>query len=543
MVTERRREDRRSSIGCSKSCSESASRARWTLVAVLLIFSAGCTSNRFQYANSRPEDVGGFAGSPGYNTPPLQPPVPAYPVGPPPGGFAVPAPQGAIASVPPQAAPQAYGAQPLPPLANADPLPLPLNPNQANTGVLNRRRVTEVPRPGEPGSQLTLEPDGPELVGRVVNSLGQPAPRASIQVLDIARGRRVMAELASGTDGGFRVRNLEYGGQYELQVIAGVGGERLVGSTIAVAPDTAVVIQLQPQDDNSPRAYSPLGNRLSSVAQVSPPADAPRLGIPTANAPVIPAAQAGGAVAVITPPLLGQPVSNAGGEQFQRVNPAMNPSMGSPNLSSPNTTPLPEPGRFPEPPALSREETVPEPLPLPETASRHDMPTSPPTRATRQADGAVAFAGTGLASATAYTTSMAERPLGELPGDLMLFDFFGSWCGPCRRAVPKLNNLHSRYAGQGLRVIGVACEYGDTSEAVATAERTRTELGIQYPLLVSPLEDASEFRDYFHVEKYPTLILIDRQGKVLYQAAGGDDATFAELEQSIRQAVSRLAVN
>lgn len=514
--------------------------------AICFLGNAGCSSNRFQLANNR-ERAGfeDFAGNPGYNAVPFQPPVASPPLMPAPGYAAAPAPvYGAAPGVP--AVPGGYGAaaQPLPPLAQSEPLPLPVNPNPANTGVLNRRRLAATPRPGEPGSQLALEPDGPELVGRVVNAVGQPEARASIQVLDIARGRRVAAELASGTDGGFRVRHLEYGNQYELQAIASSGGERLVGSTIAVAPDTAVVIQVQSQDDNSPRAYSPLGNRLSTLASDSTgPGAAPRLGRPTAEAAVIPAAQAGGDVAVITPPLLGQsdtPSSPAMARPWGAEEPVGNRSrVAAPPAESPSWASVREPGRFPQPPALGS-------APTSERSPALDTPSEPtsdrlPNRTALQT---TAFAGTSLAAATAYTTtSMTKRPLGELPGDLILFDFFGSWCGPCRRAVPHLNHLHRRYASEGLRVIGVACEYGPADEAIATTERTRSELGIEYPLLVSPLEDESEFREYFRVEKYPTLVLIDRSGKVHFQAAGGDEATFDSLEVAIQKAIAGRTIN
>lgn len=151
------------------------------------------------------------------------------------------------------------------------------------------------------------------------------------------------------------------------------------------------------------------------------------------------------------------------------------------------------------------------------------------------------FAGTGLDTARLWTLDQQSRPLGDLDGDLFLLDFFGSWCGPCRRCIPKLNDLESRYGNSGVRVIGIACEYGDQQDAVAAAEEIRRQAQIHYAVLASPLDEPCAVRDHFHVQRYPTLVLINRQGQILFQGSSGDAKTFTALERAIQQAVSPSA--
>jgi thiol-disulfide isomerase/thioredoxin len=117
---------------------------------------------------------------------------------------------------------------------------------------------------------------------------------------------------------------------------------------------------------------------------------------------------------------------------------------------------------------------------------------------------------------------------------LVLVDFWTTWCGPCLKAMPHLSNLQKRYGEHGLQVIGIACESGHQSERVARVSRIRNQLHVTYPLLIDHGDDKLLLRDHFGIDVYPTLILFDDSGKVLWRNEGPDLADLAQLENLIK---------
>jgi thiol-disulfide isomerase/thioredoxin len=118
---------------------------------------------------------------------------------------------------------------------------------------------------------------------------------------------------------------------------------------------------------------------------------------------------------------------------------------------------------------------------------------------------------------------------------LVLIDFWTTWCGPCLKAVPHLINLQKRYAQQGLQVVGIACEGGNASERLARVARIRSQLHIPYPLLIDDGDDDKLLlRDHFRIDTYPTLMLLDKSGKVLWRGEGPDQADMTQLENLLK---------
>lgn len=495
---------------------------------VVLLTFVGCSSNRFQLAN-RGERYPGereFANAGAPIVPPVPQPaaVPAEVAVTTPGPDplaagnvpqpVVPPPVAAISDQDPNTGTVGPIAQNTAPIVDQEFRDLlPTNPNMAETGARNRRLVTEIPRPGPPGTSLNLAHSGPELVGRVLDAYGRPVVYASVQVRDISRSQ-VVAEVASTTQGLFRVRNLVPGVQYELSATAADQGKRLSGATVAVPPDTAVIIQLHADEATNV-------SRLQQRNYVPPPIAS------TASPGTDPIVRLGfGQTYVSTPALLPHGM------------PAPSPSrLDVPPQSTPTAVAQVTPIRPVEPatPVLaetSAREVVAQPATLPRPSDFRQ----PPIQNVAQLK--PAFASTPLARMEILTTNGQHRSLGDLSGELILLDFFGSWCGPCRQCVPKLNALHREFSPQGLQIVGIACEYGSESEAILAAERVRRELGIEYAVLVSPLEEDSELRQHFRVSRYPSLVLLDRSGTVLFEGSGGDAATFQRLRNAILQSLS-----
>jgi thiol-disulfide isomerase/thioredoxin len=120
----------------------------------------------------------------------------------------------------------------------------------------------------------------------------------------------------------------------------------------------------------------------------------------------------------------------------------------------------------------------------------------------------------------------ARLALGDLAGQPVLLDFWATWCGPCAAQTPILDRLAQRYEARGLRVVGVNVSDDDP----AAAKRYATKKSLSYPIVVDP--DGSVQRSY-GVTKLPTLVLVDKQGRIHRVASGLVDE--ASLDKLIRE--------
>ena len=95
--------------------------------------------------------------------------------------------------------------------------------------------------------------------------------------------------------------------------------------------------------------------------------------------------------------------------------------------------------------------------------------------------------------------------LAQYRGEVVVLDFWASWCKPCRQSIPWLNEMHSRYGAKGLRIIGVNvdAERGD-------AEKFLRETPIQFSVLFDP---KGELATRYSLQGMPTTLIFDRDGK------------------------------
>ena len=95
-------------------------------------------------------------------------------------------------------------------------------------------------------------------------------------------------------------------------------------------------------------------------------------------------------------------------------------------------------------------------------------------------------------------------------GKALIINFWATWCQPCRREIPLLNALNSRWADRGVAVIGIAVDHRDSVMAYAD------ELKIAYPLLIGE-QDALEAAAAFGVDSpaFPFTVFTDRRGEVV----------------------------
>src|SRR5229473_842504 len=94
----------------------------------------------------------------------------------------------------------------------------------------------------------------------------------------------------------------------------------------------------------------------------------------------------------------------------------------------------------------------------------------------------------------------------DLRGNVVLIDFWATWCQPCKKEMPGYQKLLDRYGSRGLAVVGFKFDtMQDTEDPVLFAK----SMGVRYPLAVA-VDDVK--RKFGGIEGLPTTLLYDRQG-------------------------------
>ena len=115
--------------------------------------------------------------------------------------------------------------------------------------------------------------------------------------------------------------------------------------------------------------------------------------------------------------------------------------------------------------------------------------------------------------------------LAELRGQIVLIDFWATWCGPCLQEMPALQQIYDDYADRGVEIVAVSCDVtpGVVPDVVA-------RMGITFPVALEGLPVQALYR----VDGLPTVIIVDRQGVIRFHhlgyAPGAEAALVDEIE-------------
>lgn len=138
--------------------------------------------------------------------------------------------------------------------------------------------------------------------------------------------------------------------------------------------------------------------------------------------------------------------------------------------------------------------------------------------------------GPDLGRAPAYTFTAldgTEVDSEAMLGNVVVLNFWATWCGPCKLEMPALQSLHEDRVGDGVMVLGLATDAGRAAEI----EKFLEERGIDYPVGRASHAHRSAFGG---ISAIPTTFIIDRAGIVQHRVVG----YFAP--PAMRAAVDRL---
>ena len=126
--------------------------------------------------------------------------------------------------------------------------------------------------------------------------------------------------------------------------------------------------------------------------------------------------------------------------------------------------------------------------------------------------------------------------LAELRGQVILLEFWATWCKPCEAMFPKLKELDAAHSAQGLKILALTRHYlaydGDAKARAAELDLIRqfvTKRDVRFPVGVAADE---RLQTLYGATGLPAVALIDRWGIVRYRFGGGGDAAFHQLLQA-----------
>jgi peroxiredoxin len=118
--------------------------------------------------------------------------------------------------------------------------------------------------------------------------------------------------------------------------------------------------------------------------------------------------------------------------------------------------------------------------------------------------------------------------LADLKGQVVMINFWATWCGPCRQEMPLLAQLNTKYEPLGFTLLGVNVE-PDSAAAVTWLKG----MPVTFPIL---FDTSSVVAGSFGVEGMPSTVFVDRKGQVRYIHRGykpGDEARYADMIRSL----------
>jgi thiol-disulfide isomerase/thioredoxin len=441
-----------------------------------------------------------------------------------------------------------------------------LNPKNWKAPSLGAKRSKgeaggeRIPAPDPPVAPLAGRNGGRNsnnglLAGQVIDSFNQRQGGAVIQVAAAdASPNEQPQEATSNEQGYFTIQGLQVGRRYKLLARTKKGEQLLAGTAIATPPNAVVLIKVS--EDFANPGTPDIPGPADVTDKSSPP--------PKPRQPTKPAASIDSGQGISKAPKYLHEPDRGYADRSRQFGPNTVPP-------APNSARLGVPVA-PERPTESIEPRPPRAQVRPEYQTQDGLPslaaTSPgmPLRIQNQTPpfpGASSTAAPLAQSAVGTQRSGPALPapgcvltgnrvenfaLNDLQGTpyqlkdhqarLVLLDFWGTWCQPCIQAMPQMEELNRRYGPRGLEIIGIAYESDGTFlEKAQRVNFVRQRQGVTYKMLLGE-GDNCPVRTKLGVNAFPTLVLLDANGTILWRAEGLTPQNKSALENEIRRRLS-----
>jgi thiol-disulfide isomerase/thioredoxin len=144
-----------------------------------------------------------------------------------------------------------------------------------------------------------------------------------------------------------------------------------------------------------------------------------------------------------------------------------------------------------------------------------------------------ASAGPAVPRVSGTTLSGQKLALAQYHGHVVVMNFWGSWCTPCRAEAPVLASLSHHFTGSGVRFLGI-----DIRDSPTTAQAFLSDFHISYPSLNDPGDViALDFRSTVPPAGIPTTLVIGRDGRISARIIG--EVSYPGLQGLISRAMAQ----
>jgi peroxiredoxin len=129
----------------------------------------------------------------------------------------------------------------------------------------------------------------------------------------------------------------------------------------------------------------------------------------------------------------------------------------------------------------------------------------------------------------------SERLSEHLGKEVVLLDFWATFCEPCLAGMPHLDALYREHRAQGFTVLGISI---DGPDSVAQVKTTVSKLGISFPILLD--QETRVVALYNPKTSAPYSVLIGRDGRILKKQEGYTTGNAAVLDHDVADALARV---
>jgi len=361
------------------------------------------------------------------------------------------------------------------------------------------------------------------IAGRVLDEYGRPANNSYVRLTAVGEKEGgTPIDVAATADGYFTIQNLKQGVDYKLIARTKTGETLIAGQTQTSAPNIHVVIKMSRElaGATTPDVPGHVGDTLKTPPKTS------ALGRPEPLPTWAPGAKSDG---------------GAPGLSVEHDVPAIRVPVptGEPKKDAP-AGPIASDKGLAWPPTLDMGPKTPAVKPLIPAITPDTRPGSATTLGPARVPSCV-FIGRQLINFSLNDINGQPWEFTKhRTGKLVLLDFWGTHCIPCRQTLPEVRDLDAKYRAQGLEVIGLAYETSGTPEERAyRVNEVAKRLKLNYRQLLGSAS-ACPVAGQLHIEGIPTLILVDQNGWILWRKTG--PLTRVDLDELERWIQRRLPV-